>query len=950
MADPEQIRQYYNLSEEFNSEWTEPKAFSDIDLGSAGDSSSSKYALLRQIVSSSSVTSDLPQDEPDPLGSTNSVVSVLRSRGVDVSDFTKRNRYLISSTTFSPRHFLRDVHPDATYNNLVNSLNYLESTISERSEALRYLVEHDYDRFVQSKSSLDSVFKNIQTAGFNDSDSSLGFQHLKALIDDSNAKATIIMKPVMDNKAKDERLRTALSLVDGNKYLFNLPSLILTHIKNNDHDSLIRDYRRGKDMRSSENEILSSSESLTNKMEQQRVLERIWNEVEEIVDEYKMQEWKILANTTAEQNYLSIITKLLELGVEDNPIFEWISSQTSQFELDFESAFDKLSSTTDNYRINILTIPQNPAVPLLNAIKALADTVTASASISSSTVMAGNPPSDSSMSSSPASNKDSIIFDSPSVIEMWLTVRIIFQDINNLISKFCIFWKHCKEFMDGVPQRNLPTGWQNESKTHLAFTESELHDIENNGKKIVNLISSRVEHFFSDVVPKSKPNNDISSRENSIALPEDSPQFLPPFSNSLSSVKYLSKIMYLLASGFNELDINFKSREVSKLLQGVLTNVREKAILAIIHAWEQDATVFCLIEDWIPSKTLNSIKTPEYFYAYQITVLTGVGDVLKLSNAGQSIDGEVIPQISATLVKQIQGCFYNTVSATLDSVMRLVIPLEKGDRRKSALNRLSIPTSFSKLYDATGSTSIDRSLKNEEGIAAFELLPDNMNEEKKILLILSSLEQIRDDKLPQLFKLIDTSMRTNSREASSALKSSIDTMANTLFELYNRRKKTLLAEGLRQGILKSGIGWSSNVPEKPIAVSSYIYECLLNLVVVHSRVTEISPGQVPRVITVLYDHVVKTLLSCYREIEQFGRYGLLQAIADIGLIRVTMERLQTPEMLQNYSLIYDCVKEATLDRKALWESKTPPWEIIHPLVLQAQSSSKTEFRCFLNAK
>lgn len=95
------------------------------------------------------------------------------------------------------------------------------------------------------------------------------------------------MKPIMDNKAKDERLRTALALVDGNKYLFNLPSLILTHIKNNDHDSLIRDYRRGKDMRSSESELLSSSEDLTNKIEKQRVLERIWNEVEEIVDEYK---------------------------------------------------------------------------------------------------------------------------------------------------------------------------------------------------------------------------------------------------------------------------------------------------------------------------------------------------------------------------------------------------------------------------------------------------------------------------------------------------------------------------------------------------------------------------------------------------------------------------------------------------------------------------------------
>lgn len=233
---------------------------------------------------------------------------------------------------------------------------------------------------------------------------------------------------------------------------------------------------------------------------------------------------------------------------------------------------------------------------------------------------------------------------------------------------------------------------------------------------------------------------------------------------------------------------------------------------------------------------------------------------------------------------------------------------------------------------------------------ALELLPDDVSEERKILLTLTSLEQIRDDKLPLLFKRLDAFINTNSKEAYGTLRSSIEKMTSTLFELYNRRKKTLLAEGLRQGILKSGINWSSNEQEIPPTVSSYVYECLLNIVVVHSHVSEIAPSQITKVITVLYDHVVKTLLASYREVEQFGRYGLLQAIADIGLIRVTMEKFQTPEMLQNYSLLYDSIKEATVDRKALWESTHPPWEIIHPLVLKAQSSSKAEFRCFFSAK
>lgn len=931
MADPEHIRQYYNLTDEFGTEWTDVNTSSDIDIGSSGDTS--KYALLRQLVSAhSSAISDLPYDEPDPLGSTPSVVAVLRSRGIDVKDASKRNRYLISSTTFSPRLFLRDVHPDATYNNLVNSLNYLESRISERSEALRYLIEHDYDRFVQAKSSLDSVFKNIQAASFNDPDSRLGFQRLKSLIDDSNAKATILMKPIMDNKAKDERLRTALALVDGNKYLFNLPSLILTHIKNNDHDSLIRDYRRGKDMRSSESELLSSSEDLTNKIEKQRVLERIWNEVEEIVDEYKKQTWKKLAETSAEQNYTAIITKLMELGVEDNPITEWISSQTQLFENEFKETFSKLQSATANHRKNILTVPQNHAVPLLHVVKSMAEIIDATSGSGSS----GN------SNNTTTINKDSILYDSPSVLEMWMAIRIIFQDVNGLISRFCIFWRRVQEFMDGLPQRNLPSGWQNESRSHLTFSSDELEAIKQGSHNITELVSSNIRTFFTENA--SHNIQDVPSKN------EKTPSFLPPFSNALSAVKYLPKILYSIGSGFNDLSISLQSPSTTSILRTVLTSVRERAVNAILYSWELDAQFFYYVEDWVPNASDHSTRTPQYFYAYQSNVISGIDDVLKLVSDGQMVDVDINPPLSPSLIKQIQSCFFDTVSATLDSIMKLVIQADKADYRRSLVSgskRSSVSNPLKRLIDINGN---NKQGENADDSVSYELLPDNMNEEKKTLLILSSLEQIRDSKLPSLFRMVEKSLRINSREASTAIKESIDTMTNTLFELYNRRKKTFLAEGLRHGVLQSGIQWSSNISASPTAVSSYVYECLLNFVVVHSRVSEIAPAQVNRVITVLYDHVVKTLLSCYREVEQFGRYGLLQVIADIGLVRVTMERFQTPEMLQIYSLMYDCVKEATINKKQLWESSTPPWEIIHPLVLEAQTSSKAEFRCFLSAK
>lgn len=933
MAEQERIRQYYNLTDEGSTEWTEPNTVSEIDLGTSNDTS--KYALLRQLASThTSGISDVPQDEADPLGSTNSIVSVLQSRGIDVSDPSKRNRYLISSTTFSPRLFLRDVHPEATYDNLVNSLNFLESTISERSEALRYLIEHDSDRFVQAKSSLDSVFKNIQAAAFNDPESELGFHHLKSLIDDSNAKATIMMKPVMDNRSKDERLNTALALVDGNKYLFNLPSLILTHIKNNDHDSLVRDYRRGKDMRSSEEEILSSSDDLTTKIEKQRVLERIWNEVEKIVDEYKKQIWKKLAETSAEQNYLGIITKQLELGVEDNPITEWISAQAGFFETKFTEAFDKLESSTEHYRNNILLIPQNPAVLLLNAIKVMTDVIDSSSGSNTSSATA-------------SVNKETIIYDSPDVLEMWITIQIVFSEINDLISHFCVFWKKAQEFMEGIHQQNLPTGWQNESQSHLYFTNDEVEHIKKSSQRIINIVSVRTEKFFSDrAVIDDALKRDVPDHQPVAPTDQILFKFTPPFCNALSAVKYLTNILFLVGTGLSNLSVAVQSPQTTTTLRAVLTTAREKAVDVITTAWEQDAVIFHLVEDWAHIFERHSTRTPEYFYAYQSTVISGVENVLKMANdQGQLIEGDIIPPLSPALLKQIQSCFFNSVSTTLDSIMKMALPSDKTESK-----RRSLAASMKKSASTPEQTEAKPPSKETEVPNLHELLPDSMNEEKKTLLILLSLEQIRDTKLPSLFKIMEKALRVNSREASAALKGSIDTMANTLFELYNRRKKTLLAEGLRHGILNPASPWNSKSTINPSAISSYIYECLLNFVVIHSRVSEISPGQVSKVITVLYDHVVKTMLACYREVEQFDRYGLLQVIADIGLMRVTMERFQTPDMLSNYSLMYDCIKEATINRKALWESATPPWEIIHPLVLQAQTSSKAEFRCFSSNK
>jgi exocyst complex component 2 len=62
---------------------------------------------------------------------------------------------LISSKSFDPKQFLNTVHPNATYQDLSSGIAHLRNSIEARAEAIRILVEENFDRFVAVKANTD---------------------------------------------------------------------------------------------------------------------------------------------------------------------------------------------------------------------------------------------------------------------------------------------------------------------------------------------------------------------------------------------------------------------------------------------------------------------------------------------------------------------------------------------------------------------------------------------------------------------------------------------------------------------------------------------------------------------------------------------------------------------------------------------------------------------------
>ncbi|CAJ0642462.1 13578_t:CDS:10 [Entrophospora sp. SA101] len=778
--------------------------------------------------------------------------SVLGQSSPDES-FKEKSQLLVGTKSFNPKYFLHQVHYDTSYNDLCEGAKILRYTLDQKSEALRSLVQDNFDRFVSAKNTIDTVYNEMKANSLNPEKDY-----------EASNKAEQVFGPVLANRNKAEKIRSTLSVLEKYKYFFTLPSSLMELIRQQKYDVVMRDYKKGKVILESTmscevpdnnnaGKLITEKESnddaaLSNQY--RKVFDKVWTEVEKIMEEMKVQLFKQLTEPwRSMEDQEKTINILLELDTADDPVWHYLDSQfkfiIDLLEESYQEQLDKIEALKDLLP-EMSGDSKGTALRLRNALRTINvrdyDSLTAS------------------------KNMD---------VQIWKSTFELVKSLSDLLLR-CLpdFWKLSKSFMDGKFQKS-PAVLSANRRRRQGMDLRKVEQCQNMAKGVIDLYALLLFRFFS-IDPTQTFSEDIATT----AIPTTSPLFVPSYSDSITTCYFLTRILHVISDCVNDINSINMASDVSGALITLMKQIRGKFTEIICNVWNSDSKLFHLLEDWsLDSENreiTNYLRNFQIFHkfnsssAYKIVCPEHVSDKDDASGKSYNIDRNYTDKIKST--------FVSSLFEYLDGLVHLAF---------------------------TEYNPIDP-LEKESTDIIHKSRIDPSQIESRILLTISNLSNLKQVVIPHLISQFESEYKADMKQDALSVNDLIVELDGVLFEDYIKSKKEVISKIVKEGILMGNIDWYNM--SKPTEVNPYVYKALLSLVMVHSQVSDIAKQLVDRTLSALLESMSQYCLESFRQVNKFGMGGLLQATLEVEFMHQSLSQYITPKAQEIFKEIYETIE------------------------------------------
>lgn len=896
-------------------------------------------------------------DFQDPLNGQN-VAQMLVKRGVVKSENDPLlQKFLVSSQEFHPQAYLSVVHEKTPIEQLVASLSGLDTSIRHQTSELKAVLDENFEDFLACKKSIDEIlvsFRELKLKAQKDSEKSKVFNpaakrnkikleagetllsELEESINNLNLSSSLMIRPIMDHNAKEEKIAKLVEFIQTNHFLFDLPNILIENLSLHDDDSFINSYQKfmkdKADIEEKQQRAISMAKqtgdnTTVRNLEQTHILQntalnRVSTEVSKIAEEYRQRCLQDLLSTDHEVNakgngklaldvkFIDLVDRLHRMSINEPntaPISHFLRSQLKKIEDElsyeyekFESRFTLMQSKLQEYVTSLSD--QRTDGSYVNHIADKFDCVEEYFKASSTyTTLEID------------SEREKIILDifgnnenlDLSIInEAWLV-------LTNFIS-------YVEEFFKG---------------TVSTFVKNYVHYSNPKDDYNIDIDGELQDTFFqiaSDIVGKIMSLFNCGGQTDQMKVtPSNYVSFLPYHTNSLSTVYYLGVIsksfgtlLTLLGEYTAQVGNSRKSFDTNKYIKGLreTSTVFDQRILeAICATWVNDCTQFFDLENWVKynvfgDRNMKSViytKLMQIIYYYEIFVLENLAKMLirkhELSNSDVRI---VSPYPSKRILVSLEIQFMRSMNVLVDSSVK------KFTAEKTSLSN---------------------------GVAA------TYETEKSIykILTMNNFTALGEFIFPKLIKKFDELFDNSLLKQSLKLFADLDKVKITILDDINEIEKNWIEGKIEKHF--SSVEFSKII--RAVEVDPFVYDCLLHFVkLVHVLKPITDTTTFVAIIQQLQSHFLSKFLQCLRVISEKEKIIVL-ILANIKLdLDFFVEVFEASDTLRLDDFCLNLVQITLAQIQKVEDFFTDlPYtsQQIDQTLYRALEYSESEFTCFL---